>query len=134
MAKGYILAEVEVTDPALFETYRPLAAASIAAFGGRYLVRGGATEVLEGEGKAARMVLLEFSSPERAMEWYRSVEYQKAVAIRLKAASSEVRLGAVEGGEGRCDAGGSPSPQPWSASRPKPARGGGVMVIKLCGC
>jgi uncharacterized protein (DUF1330 family) len=38
------------------------------------------------------MVLLEFSSPERAMEWYRSVEYQKAVAIRLKAASSEVRL------------------------------------------
>jgi uncharacterized protein (DUF1330 family) len=56
------------------------------------LVRGGATEVLEGEGKAARMVLLEFSSPERAMEWYRSVEYQKAVAIRLKAASSEVRL------------------------------------------
>ena len=92
MAKGYILAEVEVTDPALFETYRPLAAASIAAFGGRYLVRGGATEVLEGEGKAARMVLLEFSSPERAMEWYRSAAYQEALAIRLKAATTDVRL------------------------------------------
>ena len=92
MAKGYILAEVEVTDPALFETYRPLAAASIAAFGGNYLVRGGATEALEGEGTPGRMVLLEFSSPERAMEWYRSVEYQKALAIRLKAATTKVRL------------------------------------------
>ncbi len=50
MAKGYILAEVQVTDPALFETYRPLASASIGAFGGKYLVRGGATEVLEGDG------------------------------------------------------------------------------------
>ena len=68
MPKGYILAEVQVTDPALFETYRPLAAASIAAFGGKYLVRGGATETLEGERKTARMVLLEFPSPERAME------------------------------------------------------------------
>jgi len=92
VAKGYILAEVEVSDPALFETYRPLAAASIAAFGGKYLVRGGATEVLEGEGTPGRMVLLEFSSPERAMEWYRSVEYQKALAIRLKAATTKVRL------------------------------------------
>jgi uncharacterized protein (DUF1330 family) len=92
MAKGYILAEVEVTDAALFETYRPLAAASIAAFGGKYLVRGGATEVLEGEGTPGRMVLLEFSSPERAMEWYRSVEYQKALAIRLKAATTTARL------------------------------------------
>jgi uncharacterized protein (DUF1330 family) len=92
MAKGYILAEVEVTDPALFETYRPLAAASIAAFGGKYLVRGGATEVLEGEGTPGRMVLLEFSSPERAMEWYRSAEYQKALAIRLKAATTKARV------------------------------------------
>ena len=48
MPKGYILAEVQVTDPAMFEAYRPLAAAAIAAFGGKYLVRGGATETLEG--------------------------------------------------------------------------------------
>ena len=92
MPKGYILAEVEVTDPALFDTYRPLAAASIAAFGGTYLVRGGATETLEGGGKTGRMVLLEFPSPERAMEWYRSAEYQAALAIRLQAASTEVCL------------------------------------------
>jgi uncharacterized protein (DUF1330 family) len=92
MPKGYILAEVEVTDPALFETYRPLAAASIAAFGGKYLVRGGAAEMLEGERSPGRMVVLEFASPERAMEWYRSAQYQQALAIRLKAASTEVML------------------------------------------
>jgi uncharacterized protein (DUF1330 family) len=92
MPKGYILAEVEVTDPALFETYRPLAAASVAAFGGKYLVRGGAAEMLEGEHSLGRMVVLEFPSPERAMEWYRSVDYQKALAIRLKSASTEVLL------------------------------------------
>ena len=48
MPKGYIYAELEVTDPALFETYRPLAAASIEEFGGRYVVRGGDPKVLEG--------------------------------------------------------------------------------------
>ena len=92
MPKGYILAEVEVTDPALFEAYRPLAAASIAAFGGKYLVRGGAAETLEGGGSPARMVLLEFPTPERAMEWYKSAQYQEALAIRLKAATTDVLL------------------------------------------
>jgi uncharacterized protein (DUF1330 family) len=92
MPKGYILAEVEVTDPALFETYRPLAAAAIAAYGGKYLVRGGTTETLEGGGKHARMVLLEFRSPERAKEWYNSAEYHEALQIRLKAATTNVCL------------------------------------------
>jgi uncharacterized protein (DUF1330 family) len=92
MPKGYILAEVEVTDPALFETYRPLAAAAIAEFGGKYLVRGGAVETLEGERTLPRVVLLEFPSPERAMEWYRSAQYQEALAIRLKAATSDAFL------------------------------------------
>ncbi len=92
MPKGYILAEVQVTDPALFETYRPLAAASIAAFGGKYLVRGGATETLEGGRETGRMVLLEFPDPGRAMEWYRSTQYQAALSIRLKAATSDVSL------------------------------------------
>ncbi len=92
MPKGYILAEVEVTDPALYETYRPLASAAIAAFGGKYLVRGGATETLEGGRTPARMVLLEFPSPERAMEWYRSAQYQEALKIRLKAATTEAFL------------------------------------------
>jgi uncharacterized protein (DUF1330 family) len=92
MPKGYVLAEVKVTDPALFEAYRPLAAAAIAAFGGKYLVRGGATETLEGSRTPARVVLLEFPTPERAMEWYKSAQYQEALAIRLKAATTVVFL------------------------------------------
>jgi uncharacterized protein (DUF1330 family) len=92
MPKGYILAEVVVTDPALFDAYRPLAAASVAAFGGKFLVRGGATETLEGPGKTGRTVVLEFPSPERAMEWYKSAQYQEALAIRLKSATTEVVL------------------------------------------
>ena len=55
MPKGYIYAELEVTDPALFKTYRPLAAASIAAFGGRYAVRGGDPKVLEGSDPATAL-------------------------------------------------------------------------------
>lgn len=92
MAKGYIYAELEVTDPALFETYRPLAAASIAAFGGRYAVRGGDPKVLEGTGPAPRSVLLEFDSPERTMEWYNSPQYQEALKIRLRLAKTKVTL------------------------------------------
>jgi uncharacterized protein (DUF1330 family) len=90
MPKGYIYAELEVTDPALFETYRPLAAASIAAFGGRYAVRGGDPKVLEGSDPPPRSVLLEFDSPERAMEWYNSQQYQAALQVRLRSAKTKV--------------------------------------------
>jgi uncharacterized protein (DUF1330 family) len=92
MPKGYIYAELEVTDPALFETYRPLAAASIAAFGGRYAVRGGDPKLLEGNGNPPRSVLLEFDSPERALEWYNSSQYQAALQIRLRSANTKVTL------------------------------------------
>jgi uncharacterized protein (DUF1330 family) len=92
MPKGYIYAELEVTDPALFETYRPLAAASIAEFGGHYAVRGGNPKVLEGDGPPPRSVLLEFDSPERAMEWYNSPQYQAALQIRLRSAKTKVLM------------------------------------------
>ena len=92
MPKGYILAEVTVTDPALFETYRPLAAASIAAFGGKYLVRGGAPRRWRAGARRGGWCCWNFPSPERAMEWYRSAQYQEALAIRLKAANTEVLL------------------------------------------
>jgi uncharacterized protein (DUF1330 family) len=90
MPKGYIYAELEVTDPALFETYRPLAAESIAEFGGHYAVRGGDPKVLKGDGPPARSVLLEFDSPDRAMEWYNSPQYQSALKIRLRSAKTKV--------------------------------------------
>jgi uncharacterized protein (DUF1330 family) len=90
--KGYILAEVEVTDPELYETYRPLAAAAIAAHGGRYLVRGGAAEALEGAAELPRMVVLEFDSPEQARAFHGSEEYRPARAIRARAARSRLVL------------------------------------------
>ena len=67
----------------------PLAAASIAEFGGRYAVRGGDPKVLEGDGPPPRSVLLEFDSPERAMEWYNSPQYQAALQIRLRSAKTK---------------------------------------------
>ncbi len=90
MTKGYIVAEVEVTDPELYATYAPKAAAAIAAFDGRYLVRGGDPQVVEGERPARRMVILEFPSRERAREFYQSAQYQEALAIRTRASKADL--------------------------------------------
>jgi uncharacterized protein (DUF1330 family) len=93
--KAYIVANVEVTDRAAYEEYRQLVPAFIAAHGGRYLARGGATEVLEGETVPHRMVILEFPSMAQAKAFYDSPEYQRLVAIRQRAARSS--LVAIEG-------------------------------------
>jgi uncharacterized protein (DUF1330 family) len=85
MPKGYIFAELEVIDPAGYEEYRRQVPAVVAAYGGRYLVRGGDPVVLEGDARIPRMVLLEFDSPERALAWYNSPEYQAILPIRLGA-------------------------------------------------
>lgn len=92
---AYLIADVEVTDPAGYEPYRPLAAASIARFGGRFLVRGGAAELLEGSPAPNRTVVIEFPDIETARRWYRSEEYQSALKIRQ--AASRGRLILVEG-------------------------------------
>ena len=92
---AYILAEVEVTDPTAYEPYRPLAAASIARHGGRFVVRGGAAELLEGAPAPNRVVVIEFPDAETARRWYRSAEYQSALKIRQTA--SRGRLILVEG-------------------------------------
>ena len=60
---AYVIADVQVTDAAAYEPYRPLAAASIAQFGGRFLVRGGPVELLEGEPQPERIVVIEFATP-----------------------------------------------------------------------
>ena len=92
MPKGYIYAEVEVTDRALYEQYRAQVPATIAAYGGRFLVRGGDPQRLEGDRAAARLVVLEFESPQRASEWYHSKEYEPLKAMRMKAAKAHVFL------------------------------------------
>lgn len=92
---AYVIAEVNVTNPAGYEAYRPLAGASVAQYGGRFVVRGGKTELLEGSPDPARIVVIEFADLAAAQRWYRSPEYQEALKIRLANSTGRVLL--VEG-------------------------------------
>ena len=92
---AYVVAEVNVNDPALFAEYGKGVPASIAAYGGKYLVRGGAVEPKEGSWEPKRVVVLEFPSMAQARKWYDSAEYKPLLAMRLKAAQS--RMIFVEG-------------------------------------
>jgi len=92
---AYVIADVQVTDPAGYEPYRPLAAASIARFGGRFIVRGGKADLLEGSPAPERVVVIEFPNADSARRWYFSEEYQQALKIRQ--ANSTSRLILVEG-------------------------------------
>jgi len=92
---AYVIALVNITDPERYETYRQLVPPTIAAYGGRFIARGGRTEVLEGALAPGRVVLLEFPSVERAKEWWSSAEYSEAKAIRQ--ATSEGTLIVIEG-------------------------------------
>ena len=92
MPKGYVVAEVEITDPMLFERYRALVPATIERYGGRYLVRGGDALRLEGDRPLHRFVVLEFDSPQQASGWYHSEEYAAAKALRHRSATTHVFL------------------------------------------
>jgi uncharacterized protein (DUF1330 family) len=92
---AYILASIDITDAQAFEDYRQRVPAVIAAYGGRYLVRGGAIHELEGKKSASRMVILEFADMARLQAFYNSADYQTLLAIRQGAAKST--LLAVEG-------------------------------------
>ena len=83
---AYVVAQIEVTDPEKYEDYRKLAPAVIEKFGGRFLVRGGEMDTLEGEQPFPRMVVLEFPSLDTIRQFYASPEYQHAKAARDGAA------------------------------------------------
>lgn len=89
---AYLIAEVEVTDPAAYEGYKKLTPAAVAAYGGRFIVRGGAVESKEGDWKPSRLVVVEFSSMEQAKKFYDSPEYAPALAIRKAASKSRLIL------------------------------------------
>ncbi|MGA9311420.1 MAG: DUF1330 domain-containing protein [Pseudonocardiaceae bacterium] len=83
---AYAISEVEMLDEAQAQRYRELASASIARYGGRYLVRGAAPEVPEGEWPTRqRVVVVEFASMEQLQRWYDSAEYAEALAVRQTA-------------------------------------------------
>lgn len=87
---GYVIADVEVTDPDKFEVYRGQVAATIEQYDGRYIVRGGETEAAEGDWNPRRLVVIEFESMARAKEWYHSPEYAGPMKLRHESANSSV--------------------------------------------
>jgi len=96
---GYVVFHAEVTDPVAYEEFKRLAEIAIAKHGGRYLVRAGALEVLEGDW-LPRMVLLEFPSVEAGVAFYHSPEYTAAREIRLRCANAAVAAVAGVSDEG----------------------------------
>jgi len=92
---AYVIAEIEVTDAALYEDYRKQVAATVEKHGGRFIVRGGSVEPLEGGWSPKRLAILEFPTMQKALGWYRSAEY--APLIKLRQRASRGKLLAVEG-------------------------------------
>jgi len=89
---AYVVVQIGVEDPARYEEYKRLAPPSIAVYGGRYVVRGGASEVLEGDWRPPRLVILEFPDAARARAWWASPEYAAAKAIRQGCARTQMLL------------------------------------------
>lgn len=92
---AYVLADITILDPSIYEDYRRQVPAVIEKYGGRYLVRGGASEVFEGDWPPNRVIVLEFPDMDALRRWYQSDDYQALLRIRQRAARSN--LIAVEG-------------------------------------
>lgn len=92
MPKAYVIVDIDVTDPAAYERYKALAAPAVAQYGGTYIVRGGAAEVLEGDRVPNRTVILEFPDVASARNWYHSPEYTAAREERAGAATGSLIL------------------------------------------
>ena len=92
---AYVIGEIEVTDPAAYEEYRRQVMAVVTKYGGKFIVRGGKVETLEGGWAPKRFVALEFPSMEQAQKWYRSPEYAPLIELRKRASRGKLIL--VEG-------------------------------------
>ena len=89
---GYIVVDIEITDPDEYQKYTQQTAATIERYGGKFLVRGGHSEMLEGDWKPKRIVILEFPSVAQAKTWYDSPEYSAIKGIRHRSAISNMLL------------------------------------------
>ena len=92
---AYVIAEIDITDPAAYEDYRKQVPDVIARYGGKYIVRGGRVEAIEGGWSPKRIAVVEFPSMEQALKFYRSPEYAPLIAIRQKASRGKLII--VEG-------------------------------------
>jgi uncharacterized protein (DUF1330 family) len=89
---AYVIVEISVKNPKEYEEYKKFSQASLAAFNGKFIVRGGRTVTLEGDWQPERIVVLEFPDADRAKEWWNSDIYAKAKAIRQRTASTKMIL------------------------------------------
>jgi len=89
---AYVVVDIEVLEPVEYEEYKKLAAPTVTAYGGRYVARGGAAEVLEGDWTPNRLVVLEFPTLAQAQAWWSSPEYSAAKAIRQRTAGTNMVL------------------------------------------
>jgi uncharacterized protein (DUF1330 family) len=92
---AFVVVDITVQDAEAYEEYKRLAPPSIAQYGGRYIVRGGPTTVLEGSWSPSRLVILEFPTADAARAWWSSPEYAAAKALRQQCAGADMVL--VEG-------------------------------------
>jgi uncharacterized protein (DUF1330 family) len=92
---AYVIADIDVHDQETYREYTALVPDTLKPHGGRFLVRGGSHEPLEGDWRPRRVVVLEFPSTEHARRWYASDEYVAAMAIRRRASTGNLML--VEG-------------------------------------
>jgi uncharacterized protein (DUF1330 family) len=89
---AYIVVDVEVTDPTEYQTYAKQTMATLEPYGGKFIVRGGNAETLEGGWQPKRVVIIEFPGVEQAKAWYNSPEYTAIIGIRHHAANSRMIL------------------------------------------
>ena len=92
---AYVIVEIEIVDPTGYEEYKKQAGATVQKYGGKYIVRGGTTEVLEGDWKPKRIVIVQFESMKRAKEWLNCEEYREPRKVRHRTAKTNMIV--VEG-------------------------------------
>jgi uncharacterized protein (DUF1330 family) len=92
---AYLIVDLEVVDPAGYEEYKKLAGATVEKYGGKYIVRGGTSEILEGNWDPKRVVVIEFESMQRTKDWLNSEEYREP--RKMRHATAKANMIVVEG-------------------------------------
>jgi uncharacterized protein (DUF1330 family) len=87
---AYVIVEIDIVDPAGYEEYKKLAGATVERYGGKYVVRGGAAETLEGDWDPKRIVVLQFGSMQRAKDWLNCEEYREPRKMRHRTAKTKM--------------------------------------------
>ena len=96
---AYVIVDITIQDPDGYARYKEMATDTVGLYGGRYIARGGRTEILEGDWTPTRVVILEFDSVDRARQWLESPEYRDA--RQLRHATARTNMIVVEGVQGR---------------------------------